>query len=356
MWFPGMWTSSFCWLCRICNSPVRAVLHFTLWPLSLACALALGAAEPQTRPLPELPPHPADAATHSPVDYFRHLLSLPNEEREVLLSERPIRQRQLLSAKIEEYAALPQDEREARLHLVQLRSYLLPLMKLPPSHRADQLLSIPESHRQTVVERLKQWDHLSPRLQQDVLNYELTLNYFIRMEAGTGGQREVIWDNFPESYRQMLEQRFQQWKTLPPQRRQRIYRDVQQFFELPPQQKEKTLETLSESDRHDMQRALRPFQQLPPKERLHTIESLRKFTNLTQEQRDQFLRNAERWKSLTPEERETWRNLVTELPPTPPGVGFPPLPPGAYQTAPPMGATSQEPPPSGANDPGFPPP
>ena len=74
------------------------------------------------------------------------------------------------------------------------------------------------------------------------------------------------------------------------------------------------------------------FAKLPSVQRQVCIDSFRKFANMTPEQQLQFLKNAERWQAMTPSERETWRTLVTKLPPLPPGFGVPQLPPASSLT------------------------
>ena len=57
------------------------------------------------------------------------------------------------------------------------------------------------------------------------------------------------------------------------------------------------------------------------------VESFQKFATMSPVERREFLRKAERWQHMSPEERETWRNLVTKLPPMPQEpIEMPPAP------------------------------
>jgi hypothetical protein len=72
-----------------------------------------------------------------------------------------------------------------------------------------------------------------------------------------------------------------------------------------------------------MERSLKTFAELLPEQRRICLDSFEKFTRMSKEQRDQFLKSAARWQAMTPRERETWRVLVSILPPQP-GLSVPP--------------------------------
>src|SRR6185436_5663093 len=120
-----------------------------------------GAPAPAARAALSFPPLPRPQVT-----YFRELLSLnPNELDRALASiAEPARKR--LQAKLQEYAALSPDERDARLRATELRWYLAPLMRTPPTNRIAQLALVPEDYRTLVEERLKLWDLLPPENQR----------------------------------------------------------------------------------------------------------------------------------------------------------------------------------------------
>jgi hypothetical protein len=83
-----------------------------------------------------------------------------------------------------------------------------------------------------------------------------------------------------------------------------------------------------------MDKTLQAFEKLPPDQRSLCVRSFREFVGLTPEERAEFLKNARRWKAMAPAERQTWRTVVTKLPPLPPGFGEPPLPPRFQQQTP----------------------
>jgi len=125
-----------------------------------------------------------------------------------------------------------------------------------------------------------------------------------------------------------LEQQLDSWRALPLGERERMCDRFQQFFELSQREKEKILGALSEAERGGMGKTLQAFEKLPSEQRSLCVNSFRKFANMTPEERAHFLKNAGRWKKTPPDDRESWRTVVTKLPPLPPGFGEPSLPPG----------------------------
>src|SRR5881394_3150820 len=99
------------------------------------------------------------------VTYFRELLVLSQGELDRALADIAEPARKRLQAKLREYAALAPDEREARLRATELRWYLAPLMRTPPTNRIAQLALVPDEYRPLVEERLKRWDALTPEIQ-----------------------------------------------------------------------------------------------------------------------------------------------------------------------------------------------
>jgi hypothetical protein len=290
---------------------------------SPAAPLPPPSSEKSTTLLPE-PPRPP-GTLRSPVEFFRQLLALSPEEQEAALALRGEPQREQIRAKLREYEIMPAGERELRLKAVELRWYLLPLMKMPQPERADWLAAIPEADRPLVEQRIQQWTMLPPELQKEVLDHETTIQYFVRLERSTPAQQEQILRSIPEGARQDLEARLAHWRAVPPEQRQRMQTHFHQFFDLSEKEKEKTLEALSETERRHLEKSLESFAHLEPAERRVHLEAFRKFSNLTPEGRTEFLHNARRWNSMTPRERELVRTLIHHAPPLPPG-GPPPLP------------------------------
>jgi hypothetical protein len=272
----------------------------------------------------------------SPIDDFRGLLALTPAEREQALAEKSEWHRKLLQSKLQEYDALIPEERELRLRTTQLRWQMKWLMTTPPAQRSEKLAQISDEDRRWIDSRLELWDKLSPELQREVLEHEFTISYFMRLETAPPAERENLLQHFSPDRRKKLEDDIARWRGLPDQQRRRMYDNFNQFFELSEREKERTLNTLSEAERRQMEQVLGQFEKLPAHQRRVCIDSFRKFSNMTAEERDQFLQNAERWQAMTPSERETWRNLVTQLPPMPPGLPpLPPIPPGLNAPAPP---------------------
>ena len=325
-------------------------LLLSIWGAAgIGWATNLPAAEDSRSAQPIAPATLASASARraSPVDYFRQLLALTPMERDQALSLEAEPKRGVLQAKVQEYEKLPPTERELRLQLVELHFYLRPLMDLPSAKRSEKLAIIPEKDRGLIEERLRQWDSLPQNVQKDVLDNEMTLHYFVRLESSSPAQREQILKGFPQSYRRSLEEQMEKWRALPAGRRQKMYEQFNQFFDLPAKEKERTLDALPDDERQKMEQSLRTFEKLPPAQRQMCLESFRKFADLTKEERTQFLKNVERWQEMSPRERETWRNLVTLLPtqrvpPMPPPVGQRIHPPSSVSLP---GAQSQSNPP-----------
>src|SRR5580693_6418486 len=107
------------------------------------------------------------ASGKSPVDFFRHLLAMTPDERDVFLTKRPPEIRARILAKVGEYEALDPNERELRLRATELRWYLMPLLRDPPTNRAARLALIPADVREIVQDRLDEWNILPPTLKQE---------------------------------------------------------------------------------------------------------------------------------------------------------------------------------------------
>jgi len=272
-----------------------------------------------------LPPLPQPTVT-----YFRELLALRPAELHQAVAGIAGPMRTNLLAKLREYAALAPEERESRLRATELQSYLAPLMTATPTNRVAQLALIPEPYRTMVKERLEQWDALQRDTQRKMLENPWTLYYFLRPRSAFPPKP----DDSPSDFRRPLDKRLASWLALPAARRQRMCDLFERFFELSPKEKAKTLKDLSDSERQEMETTLQLFERLPPEQRRNCIASLRKFANMTPDECAEFLKNAWRWKEMSPADRETWRTLVTRLPPPPPGFGEPPLPPGFQKQKP----------------------
>ena len=287
-----------------------------IFPAQAADQAAAPEAATISAPRVPLPPMPKPQ-----VSYFRELLALTPARLDAALAAIPEAAQKKLRAKLQEYAALPPEEREARLRVTELRWYLAPLIQTPPTNPMVQLAIIPGEYRQLVQERLQWWDALSPEFQKQLRDRGWTVPDFPPSRSASATQ---IAPPLPPGLSDKLQKQLASWLVLPPARRQRMCDRFQRYFDLSPNEKEKTLSALSEAERREMEDTLRAFQKLTPEQRRVCLASFGKFASLTSNERALFLKNAERWKEMSPDDRRTWRTLVTSLPPLPPGFGEPP--------------------------------
>lgn len=271
-----------------------------------------------------LPPFPP---VQQILDRFRRLLAMSPQARDQELAHKPPRVRKLLLVKLKEYDALSPKARKCRLQMIELRAYLLPLMKMIPSARHQWIAQIPKRDRGLIQRRLKQWDQLAPSLQHEVLENEMILHYFVRLHTVPEEQRAHFLEQYPAGYRKVLEERLKTWRALPLADRRRMYHNFRRFFALPPQEQNRTLDVLPETERARLEKTINALKALSADQRRRCIDSIHKFVNMTPEQRRLFLVNAKRWEEMTPAQRQAWRALVHHLPPLPPGFEKPPLPP-----------------------------
>lgn len=258
-----------------------------------------------------VPPYPPG---YSPVDLFRQLLAMTPEERDSYLAKRPTEVRQRILDKIQEYLALDPDERELRLRATELRWYLLPLMRDPPTRRDADLAQVPDRIRDLVKSRLIQWEILPPELQQEFLENEHAAHY---LSGSTNSASDEGGSANTPSGEELAE-----WKGLSGKQRNIIATQFNEFFELTPDEKQETLNTLSDAERAQMEKTLQSYADLSTDQRLECIRAFNEFADMTPQDRVEFLKNAERWSQMTPKERQAWRDLVEDVP------TWPPLPPG----------------------------
>jgi hypothetical protein len=277
--------------------------------------LALQAADAPAA-MPPLPP--------SPVQEFRAWLGLNESALAKELASYPEQKRIVLRSKIKEYSALPAEERERRLKMVELRHYLLPLMQMAPAEREQRAKAVPDNIKEVLKERLKQWDALDSATQKTVLDSEWASRYFVRLQGNKPMEMASATAGLSQAQRAEIDAKLAHWKLLPPPERLRRYRQFNAFFELPAEKKEKALGMLNEKERAEMENTLKMFDRLNPAQRASCIESFRRFANMSPQERTSFLQSAERWKNLPAEDREAWRKLVQSIPPLP--SEMPPMP------------------------------
>jgi uncharacterized protein DUF3106 len=274
-----------------------------------------------------LPPTPTMAK--SPVDFFRELSALSPAERRAALGNRSPENRKAILAKIREYEALKPDQRNLRLKATELRYYLLPLMRMPPTNRVEQLNLIPEEDRKMVEDHLKEWDAMPPALQAELLQHQDTIRYLLEIQGvAHPSLAPTTATNLSLARRTKLEKGIQEWQSLSETERDNMMGRFKQFFDLTESEQKKTLNTLSEAERRQIEKTLKNYAGLAPGQRNECLRSFNKFASMNLIERQQFLKNAEKWKLMTPDERATWRNIVEAAPLLPPAqANTPPLPP-----------------------------
>jgi hypothetical protein len=279
---------------------------------------------------PPFPPPPLPPPPRNPVDTLRRLLAMNWTDREQALADKSDKQRQYLRQRLSEFDALSPADRELRLRLLQLRYYLVPLMRTEPANRAEQLRLVSAEDRKVIEDRLREWDKLPPEYQKELLQNETALRAFPMFEARSPGQPAPPVEAYSPEKRKKLEEDLARWRSYEPEKQQRITRYFQQFFELSTREQDRALKTLPDPQRELAEQTLRNYEQLPPVERAKYMDGLHRFLRMSPEERQKFLDNAARWETMSPEERRAWRELVAQLPPSPPGllpsVPTPPLP------------------------------
>jgi hypothetical protein len=270
---------------------------------------------------------PPLARGKSPVDFFRQLLAMTPDERDVFLTNRPPEIRARILEKVGEYEALDPNERELRLRATELRWYLMPLLHDSTTNRAARLALIPADMRELVQPRLVEWNLLPPPLQQEFLENEHVLSYFARVDASN--RLPEIIGREPNATERA------HWNELSEAERHQISAGFNEFFGLTPDEKQATLNTLSDPERHQMEKTLQAFDKMPPAQRAECVNAFARFANMTAPEKAEFLKNAERWSAMSPIERQAWRDLVDNVPQWPPlPIGFRtpvPLPPDINQ-------------------------
>jgi len=269
--------------------------------------LAAGCVFAQTSPTAARtasPPYPPLSA--SPVDTFRILLATNAAGREALLVTKSPYYRQVVETKMREYEALPAAERESRLQALQLRWYMLPMMKMTPAERAPRLKAIPQPDQSLIAQRLGQWDILPPQMKKDLLENESA----VRQSVGTNGNAPRAVNAAPGSD---LQGQLERWNQLPLVRQEQVLVNFQKFFELPKADKDKTLAQLTDTERSQMEKTLSSFSTLPREDREQAMQGFKKFVQLSPAERMSFLKTAERWRTMSEQDRATWRKIVAQL-------------------------------------------
>src|SRR2546425_402917 len=154
--------------------------HFIVWLIcgSVGSGVFLARSADQAG-APAATTNAAARVPFPPLPNFRELLALSSTELDRALASIAEPARTRLQAKLQEYAVLAPDQREARLRAIELRWYLAPLMRTIPTSRVAQLALVPDEYRTMVEERLKLWDLLKPEIQKQIQESEWTIRYFL---------------------------------------------------------------------------------------------------------------------------------------------------------------------------------
>jgi hypothetical protein len=238
--------------------------------------------------------------------------------REEELKTRTAEQREVLLARLVEYAALSKSEREMRLRATDLYWHLQQLLHRAPAERSQLLASAPEDLRGILAERLALWDSLPIKDREALLQHERAIRYFARLRAAPHPPLPGSHQPAARLPNVRIPEELERYQRLSSAERAEVHRQWAQFFEAPPPGKNRTLRAMSDVERREMQTVLERMRGLPPAQRQVCIDSFARFAGMSTPERAAFLRSVEMWEALTPEERATWRHLVTMLPQLPP--------------------------------------
>ncbi|SVD75429.1 uncharacterized protein METZ01_LOCUS428283, partial [marine metagenome] len=243
---------------------LRVTVARLLMPPVLAMSAAIGA-----------------LAADSPFAVFKKIVSLPEAEREAAVGGFKIsseRHRKLVQAKVREYVAMPEADRNRKLDALDFRWHLMPLMKTTQVDRAKRLASVPERLRNDIEQRLIGWDQLDEGVRADLLKNESFFRYL--SSFGRGRQSRVALTNhmekMPTRLREGLEGRITTWREKPKPERRRMTRQFHQFFDMPVAEQERTLRRLSGRERARMKASLEHFKAMSRTQRELVIRSFEK--------------------------------------------------------------------------------
>ena len=197
-----------------------------------------------------------------------------------------------------------------------------------------------------VLQRLQQWDILPPPLQKEVLAYESTIHFFLRIESTDAIQRPLMSSALPAERRHDIQQGLDSFQQLGIDEQRQAFARFQSFFSLTRGEQQKAMHQLPPVDRQRLESTLVFFDGLNSGDRDGLFQSFRKFASLSRDERAVFLSSAQRWQGMSTGERNTWRKLITSLPPLPPGLNKASnLPPGSLPVSspPPRPPTGVEP-------------
>ncbi len=247
----------------------------------------------------------------SPVDFFRQLLAMTPDERDIFLTNRPPEIRARILAKVAEYEALDPNERELRLRATELRWYL----DATAARVADQPRRATGGHPE---QRARSGARPAHRV-ESFCRRRCRRNFW-RTNTSSAISRGWTSSNNPaeDSGRAPSEAEKTHWNALSEPERRQVTAGFNHFFDLSPDEKQAALNTLSEAERRQMGKTLQAFDKMPPAQRAECVNAFAKFASMSAPDKAEFLKNAERWSAMSPAERQAWRDLVVNVPQWPP--------------------------------------
>ena len=215
----------------------------------------------------------------SPFAKFKLIVALPEAQRALAIQELNVsseRHRKVVQAKLSEYAAMPEAERNRKLDALDFRWHLVPLMKMNQAERGTRLASVPERYREDINHRLAGWDDLEARTRAELLKNESLFRYM--SSFGRGRESRIALTNhigkMPAKLRESVEKRIADWRGKPKQDRRQMTHQFHRFFDLRPTEQEKALRHLPRRERAKMEASLRRFKSMSTSQRELVINCL----------------------------------------------------------------------------------
>jgi len=256
---------------------------------------------------------PPEPTAGSPVGFFRDLLAMSPAEREEALAGKAPQQALVIKAKLAEYELMGKEEREARLHQLELCRLMLPLMRLPAVARTERLEMIPQAERALVAKRLGEWDQLSLLQQTNALKSQTIISYFCRPERTHSVSQSELSKIMPPGSRQKLELDLPRWRDIEDAEQHKFNERLGQVLRLGAEERSKMLASLSPMERAQMQLTLKRFEALSSTQREQCIEGFGKLARLAPEDRQRFILDSDRWVAMTPEQRSLWMRMMARM-------------------------------------------
>ncbi|MCF7669268.1 MAG: hypothetical protein K9N48_05785 [Verrucomicrobia bacterium] len=271
---------------------------------------------------------PIEHLLDTPVDQFRKLLELQEQQRNQTLQSFPAQQRNILCEKLGEYDSMPEPQRRLRLRTAELGWFMKTLIQTDKPERADKLSALPELYQEWFEYKLNYWDEISPDKQNIILASDKMFGFFLHSPQPPPMPSSNKPPPMPpeKTEKNELLAALNKWRALPSDKQERIYQQFQNFLQLTEQDKQKAIRELNRNQRTKMEKHLRTLNNMSPANQRNFLESFRKLTNLEDIELQRFLQGARKWHSMTLPEKLTFKHLANTIPPLPPGLAKPPFP------------------------------